>query len=266
MVLLSNFEASNIQFRVMKRKLLQSLPLLFGMSFEFPIMSTHADSNNLTPISSQSSQNQYTTYSQGMTNLINGNFDKAINLFDESLSMDGSVADVYIARGIAYEKVGRWNDAISDYREANAIYKRKNMFSRDDPVAISNIANAETGLDKWNDALKDFTYSASLKPDYLAPQIGRAFALYQLDKKDEALIYFRSLVAKYPSFADGNAALAVMLYEKGESKDIVMEAWEEALEADSRYLDVDWVRDIRRWPPKLVDTLITFKSQIALQK
>jgi tetratricopeptide (TPR) repeat protein len=260
MCLLPSNASFSIKSRIISKKIVQALPIVFGLLIGGENQPSHAAYNPVDVTSKSENRNQYTIYTKGMSSLVSGEFDKAISLFDEAMSIDGSNADVHIARGIAYEKVGKWNEAIADYREANAIYKRNNIFSGDDPVAISNIANAETGLGKWNDALRDFTYSASLKPDYLAPQIGRAFALYQLDKKDEALVYFRSLVSKYPSFADGNAALAVILYEKGNAMDEVKDAWEEALEADSRYVDIEWVRDIRRWPPKLVDALIEFKK------
>jgi hypothetical protein len=74
------------------------------------------------------------------------------------------------------------------------------------------------------------------------------------------MAYFTSLVAQFPDFPDGLAALAVMHFDKGDSA-LSKELWEQALEGDSRYLDVDWVQNIRRWPPKLVDSLISFKAK-----
>jgi tetratricopeptide (TPR) repeat protein len=201
-----------------------------------------------------------TSYNRGNAYLMSGRFQDALVEFNRAADVRPDVADVYISRGIVNEKLFRWDDAITDYRKANDLL-RKRPFAGDDPTVFSNIANAETGLNRWEDALKDFTYAAQLKSDYLAPQIGRALVLYQLDRKDEAIAFFKTLSIKYPAFADGLAALAVMDFDKGlvdEAKD----AWETALEQDSRYEDIDWVLNIRRWPPKLVDSLVVMKKGI----
>lgn len=226
--------------------------------FVIPAVSRAAESE-ITQINNK--QQQFSVYSQGMNNLVNGNFVDALSKFNLALQLDKTNADVYISRGITYEKLLKWEEAIADYKMANDIFKHSSLFSGDDPIAISNIANAETGLEQWEQALKDFTYSASLKSNYLAPQIGKAFVLYQLDRKDESFEYFRSLSSKYPGFADGDAALAVMYFERSNIKE-AQDYWEEALENDSRYLDIDWLQDIRRWPPKLIATYKTFRQFI----
>lgn len=65
---------------------------------------------------------------------------------------------------------GRWQDAIDDYREANTLIKKR-PFARDDPTSFSNLANAETGLDLWEDALRDYTYASKLDANFVAPQV-----------------------------------------------------------------------------------------------
>ena len=91
-------------------------------------------------------------------------------------------------------------------------------------------------------------------------QLGRNLVLYELGRPSEAVAYFRALVSKYPNFADGQAALAVMLYAQGITSQEVTDGWETAVEQDSRYVDIEWVRDIRRWPPALVTSLEAFKK------
>jgi hypothetical protein len=118
------------------------------------------------------------------------------------------------------------------------------------------------------------------------------------------MAYFNTLAVRYPLFADGQAALAVMQFALGSGggsgssgsgssagagtgtggssssgssrgsgisssggggdyMSSAREAWESALEQDSRYVDVEWVRDIRRWPPALVGDLQLFKARLA---
>ena len=94
--------------------------------------------------------------------------------------------------------------------------------------------------------------------------------------KKESIAYFKLLTSRYPTFADGQAALAVMMYSNSNyNKDILNDSnsnyniddsikdhWESALEEDSRYIDIDWVENIRRWPPLLVEDLKRFKNDI----
>lgn len=206
--------------------------------------------------------NEYQIYSKAMDNLLNGKFEDSLQQFNFLIQEQSSPnEDVYLSKGIALEKLERWEEAIDSYKKANAIYRQKFPFRyTDDPVCISNIANAQTGLGLWEESLIGFSKAIQLKDDYLAPQIGKAFVLYQLDRKQEALTYFEFLLSKYPSYSDGRAALAIMYYENGQV-DKAKENWNDALEDDSRYIDVSWVQDIRRWPPKLVDNLRKFKQE-----
>ena len=213
-----------------------------------------------------------TAYNRGNSYLVLGRFEEALNEFNRAAELGSSSSDVFLSRGIAEEKLLQWEDAISDYRKANELFRNKQFpFPRDDPTAISNLANAETGLNRWTEAYADFTKAASLNPDFLAPQIGRyidrlsiqsifpnphillifttaissllslfpnlpiilgkALVAYQLNRPQETFAFFQKLQNQYPTYADANAALATLYWEKG---DIVNgnECWEDALEED----------------------------------
>lgn len=229
--------------------------------------------NNLVNDASKQQVDIVASYNQGNFFLMSGQFDKALIEFNKIIKASPNNADFYISRGIIYEKLFDWDLAINDYRKANDIYKSTQLFHlNDDPVVLSNIGNALTGKLQWEEALKYFNNAAKLKPDYEAPLIGRALVQYQLGLKKESIAYFQLLSSRYPSFADGQAALAVMIYSNSNSNhdinnnnDILNDAkthWETALEEDSRYLDIDWVENIRRWPPALVNDLKLFKTAI----
>lgn len=209
-------------------------------------------------------------YSRGNSYLVSGRFEDALYEFNHALDVSGDNANVLISRGIAEEKLLQWNNAISDYRKANELIKKR-PFSGDDATVFSNIGNAETGLGEWELALKDFSYAAKLNRDFLAPQIGRALVQYQLGNTEEARSFFQAITKKYPDYPDGLAAYAVMTsnYDTIVSKssnlivsDEVKLIWNAAITQDDRYDDVDWVTNIRRWPPKLVEFLVKFKSAL----
>ena len=141
-----------------------------------------------------------------------------------------------------------------DYKKANDLIKSKSIFRRDDAVCFSNLANAEVGKEQWADALRDFEYAAQLDRGYAAPVIGRALVLYQLGRDQDSLLALEKLSEQYPEFADSKAALAVLKYDAGEVV-VARTLLQDALDGDGRYRDVDWVRDIRRWTPRLVRSL-----------
>jgi tetratricopeptide (TPR) repeat protein len=232
-------------------------PLLMT-SFEVPQVNIPTAITTLHPLPQEE---LVTSYNRGNSYLVMGQFGDALVEFNKAAELAPDSADVYLSRGIVEEKLFQWDAAIADYNKANSILKKR-PFSGDDPTVISNIANAETGLLQWENALRDFTKAAQLKSDFLAPQIGRALVLYQLDRPEETFQYFKTLAVKYPYFPDGQAVLAAIYFEKGDLKS-ANDCWENALEEDSRYEDIDWVLNIRRWPPKLVETLAKFKDQFS---
>eukprot|EP00596_Hydrurales_sp_CCMP1899_P002318 CAMPEP_0119033674 /NCGR_PEP_ID=MMETSP1177-20130426/728_1 /TAXON_ID=2985 /ORGANISM="Ochromonas sp, Strain CCMP1899" /LENGTH=281 /DNA_ID=CAMNT_0006990597 /DNA_START=143 /DNA_END=988 /DNA_ORIENTATION=- len=251
-VIMSTTSLPLLPFTVVKALI---APLLLN-SFETPQVNIPTSISTLHPLPQEE---LVTSYNRGNSYLMMGDFENALTSFNQAAELAPESEDVYLSRGIVEEKLLKWDDAIADYNKANTIHKKR-PFTGDDPTVISNIANAETGLLQWENALRDFTRAAQMKSDFLAPQIGRALVLYQLDRPEETFQYFKTIAVKYPYFPDGQAVLAAIYFEKGDLKQ-ANDCWENALEEDSRYLDLDWVLNIRRWPPKLVDTLTKFKAQ-----
>lgn len=197
-----------------------------------------------------------TAFARGQEYVLLGQFEESLIQFNRAAELAADSPEVFIARGITEEKLLRWEDAILDYRRANELIKSKSLLHRDDPVCISNLANAEMGLGLWKDAARDFALAISLKPNYEAPVIGKALALYQLGRDIEARGIIEDLCRRYPYFADAKAAFAVMNYKAGQI-DSSLDQFDEAVDADERYVDVSWVANIRRWTPRLVSDLET---------
>jgi tetratricopeptide (TPR) repeat protein len=197
-----------------------------------------------------------TAFARGQEYLLLGRFDESLLELDRAVELSPESAEVRLSRGITEEKLLRWQDAIDDYAKANSILKSRDLFHRDDAVSLSNMANAELGLERWQEALTHFDESIALKKDYYAPTIGRGLTLYQLGREKESYEAFKELTDKFPSFADANAAMAVMEYKAGRLAQ-ADSYFEDAVESDARYIDVDWVLGIRRWTPRLVSDLQT---------
>ena len=71
----------------------------------------------------------------------------------------------------------------------------------------------------------------------------------------------RKLILRYPMFADARAALSGLLWRKGSSGEAESH-WAAAAGLDQRYRQVDWLLEVRRWPPQPANDLMAF---LALQ-
>lgn len=179
---------------------------------------------------------------------------EAIADFDQAIALAPDLADPYVNRGTAWEGLQEWDKAIADYNQALAIDPK-------DPMALNNRGNAEGGQGNWEAARADFYHAAELAPGFALPNLNFVLTRFQLGETADALRQIRSLAIRYPNSADARAALAVMLWNKGQRGEAESN-WVAVIGLDPRYKDTDWVAQIRRWPPAMVTTLQQF---LALQ-
>ncbi|KAJ7548367.1 hypothetical protein O6H91_07G009000 [Diphasiastrum complanatum] len=153
-----------------------------------------------------------------------GKMEEALKDYDLSIALAPYAVDPVLNRGVALESLGRYVEAMADY-EAVLCTDPK------DPAAWNNLGNAKAALQQWDEALADYGRAVQLAPEY-------AFA-----------------AANYALFPDVRAALAVSLYAQG----LTAEAennWYRI--EDGRHKDRNWIKNTRKWPPKLVYALESF--------
>jgi tetratricopeptide (TPR) repeat protein len=168
---------------------------------------------------------------------------KAIEISPEDL-------DPYLNRGIAKEALHLWEEASIDYK-----YVLKN--NPKDVSALYNLGNVMGSMDNWIEAKRLFSQAACSNNAIAMARSSEALAIYQLGDLELAEEKIRILIRKYPLFADARAALSAILWRKG----FIGEAesnWAAAAGLDIRYREQDWLLNIRRWPPKPTNDLITF--------
>jgi hypothetical protein len=78
-----------------------------------------------------------------------------------------------------------------------------------------------------------------------------------MGKTDEAIRTMRALVRKYPQYADMRAALTAALWADGKEGEAESQ-WVSAIGLDSRYKDLTWLKQVRRWPPQMVTAMENF--------
>jgi tetratricopeptide (TPR) repeat protein len=84
-----------------------------------------------------------------------------------------------------------------------------------------------------------------------------ALAAFQLGELEEAERQLRSLIRRYPLFADARAGLTALLWSRG-ARGEAESHWAAASGLDPRYRQADWLLGIRRWPPEPVRALQRF--------
>jgi len=175
--------------------------------------------------------------------------------FDRAIALAPKEPDPNLGRGVAEECLGQYEAALQDYAEAN----RKNvaLTGKEDPVTYNNRANAKAGLGRWEEAVKDYRQAAKMQPGYVFPLASAALASYQLGDDAEAIKQMRLLLVKYPQLVDMRAALAVIYWKEGDFSKAET-AWYNAINEDPRYRRIEWVRTVRRWPPRMIEELDAF--------
>jgi len=189
---------------------------------------------------------------RGNSRVSQNKLNEAIADYNKAIELAPGVTDPFLNRGAALEGLGKWEEAIADYNHILEI-------DPNDAMAYNNRGNAEAGLGKWDLAIADYKKSADTAPNFAFARANYALALYQNGEKDKALREMRNIIRKYPQFADVRAALTAALWEQGNQGEAESH-WVAAVGLDHRYKDINWVANIRRWPPTMVAALEKFQQ------
>jgi len=187
---------------------------------------------------------------RGNVRLVIGDVEGSIDDQNKSISLNPTEIDPYINRGIAEEALGLWLQAKKDYMFV--ISKDSQNFS-----ALYNLANVEGSQSQWEKARDLFSKAALYNPGFAMARSSKALADLQLGNIDESEKELKKLIRRYPTFADARAALTALYWSRGESGKAESN-WIAVTELDTRYSDVEWLKKIRRWPPKPIKDLMNF--------
>jgi tetratricopeptide (TPR) repeat protein len=175
---------------------------------------------------------------------------EAVADFDRSIDLAPQLPDAYLNRGAAWEGLQEWDKAIADYEHIISIDDK-------DAMAYNNLGNAHAGKGEWQQAKTYFYRATELEPGFAFARANYALILYQLGETTEAIRQMKNIVRKYRDFPDVRAALTAALWQNGEQGEAESN-WIATVGLDSRYRDLDWVKNNRRWPPASIAALDNF--------
>ncbi len=177
---------------------------------------------------------------------------------DRAMTLDPSSPDPHLNRGTAEEALARWDAAEADYRwileHASA---SDGAAEQDRASALYNLGNVQGSRGDWSAARASFAAAALARPGFAMARSSEALAAFELGDLDAAERSLRSLIRRYPLFADARAGLTALLWQRG-ARGEAESHWVSASGLDPRYRDPEWLRSIRRWPPGPVRALQQF--------
>jgi spermidine synthase/Tfp pilus assembly protein PilF len=105
-----------------------------------------------------------------------GQYQRAIEDFNEAIRLKPDYADAYFNRGVVYYSIGQYQRAIEDYNEAIRI-------KPDDTDDYNSRGAAYANLEQYQRAIDDFNKAIRLKPDYVDAYANRCGTYFMLGNK-----------------------------------------------------------------------------------
>ena len=191
---------------------------------------------------------------RGNVQLALGDPEAAIADQTHAIELEPSSPDPHLNRGTAEEALQRWDAAEADYRW---ILEQGSDADELRASALYNLGNVQGSRGDWPAARECFTTAADTRPGFAMARSSAALAAFQLGDLPEAERELRSLIRRYPLFADARAALTALLWRRGASGEAESN-WAAASGLDPRYRQQEWLLQTRRWPPEPVQALQQF--------
>jgi len=173
---------------------------------------------------------------------------------DRAIALDPDSADPHLNRGTAEEALQRWDAAAADYRW---ILERHAEAGEPRASALYNLGNVLGSEGDWAAARSSFAAAADARPGFAMARSSAALSAFELGDLEAAERELRSLIRRYPLFADARAALTALLWRQG-SRGEAESHWAAASGLDPRYRQEEWLLSVRRWPPVPIEALQQF--------
>lgn len=138
-----------------------------------------------------------------------GDYQKALNDFDETLKLSPSNYKAYINRGIVYGILGKDNLAIMDFQRASEIYPR------DENIYV-NRGISFYRLGEYKNALNDFARALRLKPGFIEALVNRGLVFLMIKDYEKAINDYSEILKIKPNMIEALINRGIVYNIKGE--------------------------------------------------
>jgi len=173
--------------------------------------------------------------------------------------------DALVRRAMAFEELKNWEAAVKDYNTALSMSRKSSpgvnpLVLNFRGAALGRLGRYEEAVADFREATLMLTKVQEVR-DAAMCQTNEALALYGAGRWEEALSTFEDVIKKDEAITDAHVALAAALWARGDVERAEAEwkfACEEIDVGCSDYEDIKWVSEVRRWPQSLVRDLKGF--------
>jgi len=151
-------------------------------------------------------------FQQGINSGVDGNFAQSVEFFSKAIEKRPGFAEAYLYRGIAKNETGDFEGAIRDLNitiELDPAFSDQAHFFR---------GNSNAGLNRFREAIDDYTLAIYKNPDYLA-FFKRGMANYYQKEYHRAIPDFDIAIRLNPDYEEAYLYRGIALYEIGSTPD-----------------------------------------------
>lgn len=186
-----------------------------------------------------------------------GRYDEAIIEFKKAIAINPNFADSYKGLGVAYFEKCMFNEAIVEFKKAIAI----NPHLADSHNNLGMAYYAKGLLDK---AIYEYTEAIAIEPDFAEAHYNLALAYGAKGVVDEEISEYKKTLAINPDLAEAHGNLGVAYMDKGMLDEAIVE-YLTALVINPKLADVRVNLGLVYCQKKMLDDAITeFKKAIAI--
>ena len=156
-----------------------------------------------------------------------GDFDKAIDAFDQAIRIYPKLSAAYWARGAIRDRKGEYDKAIADYSEAIRI----------DPHLAEAYSNRGIVWDEkgeWDKAIADYGEAIRINPDLAEAYFGRGTSWYGKDEYDRAIADYSEAIRLSPNYSVAYRLRGIAWDAKGEYPGAIAD-YDRAIRIDPKY-------------------------------
>ena len=160
-------------------------------------------------------------YNRGSAYAQKGQYDSAIQDFDQTIKLKHNFPEAFVNRGSAYRIKGQYDSAIQDFDQA---IKLKHKF----PEAFASRGGAYLEKGQYDRAIQDFDEANRLSPHSPVAFYGRGAAYYKKGEYDRAIQEYDEVIRLKHDFPGAFYGRGAAYYKKGEY-DRAIQEYDEAI-------------------------------------
>jgi tetratricopeptide (TPR) repeat protein len=147
---------------------------------------------------------------RGQLDVVNDDLEAAISDYGEAIKSKPGDADIYNARGFAYERKGDLDRAMADYSKAIQLDPKQTQ-------ALTNRGNVHRKKGELQQALADLGEATRLQPGYPSPYLVRGFLFEKENDLDRAVTELDHAIQFDAKYADAYAERAYIYIRKSDT-------------------------------------------------